>query len=254
MAALVVHTHPIQAQRDVNAESQANAETPGSKESEPKPPSIEDRGDGVFALGEIEIDTTRREVRFPAVVHKPDIALEYSVVGRGGKTHETLFVTKIRPSEIHFAKLLLFGEARKPVVKPQVSPGTFAEMTGDLVDVLVEWREESGAKKEVRLESLIQNQLTQQQAKPGPWLYNGSRVIDGVFQAETDKVIFAVFDDPFALINNPRAGHDNDEIWVPNWDLAPEPETPVTLKIRRPESPEKGRIVTDPEKIDANRQ
>ena len=66
---------------------------------------------------------------------------------------------------------------------------------------------------------------------PGPWTYNGSRVEDGAFVADQELSIVAVITDPTALVNNPREGYDNDQIWQIQEKAVPPIDTPVEISI-----------------------
>lgn len=183
--------------------------------------------DGTVQFGAILIDPARRTVRFSAETRQVDMPLEYSLVGEGGKTHETLFVTTERPSDIHVAMLLIRQK------DPDWEPLTAGQIVGDPVWIDVLWEDAEAGPIRRPLATLVHNEATDAPATPGPWIYNGSRILDSVFQAETDQVIFALFDDPFALVNNPREGHDNDELWRPRWDQLPQPGSTVTIEARR---------------------
>jgi hypothetical protein len=65
----------------------------------------------------------------------------------------------------------------------------------------------------------------------GDWVYNGSRVVEGTFLARRDGSLVAIISDPDALINNPRPGRDDDEIWRVNDKLTPPAGTPVQITI-----------------------
>ena len=198
-----------------------------TEELEPQKPVFQRAEGGTTQFGSIVIDPNQSAVRFPATTLKVDMPLEYSLVGEGGKTHETLFVTQQKPSDIHVAMLLTLPKTR------DWEPIGVGDIIGDPVWVDVLWKNSEGEEVRHPLETLIRNETTGSAGSEGPWIYNGSRIVDGVFQAETDKVIFAVFDDPFALVNNPRKGHDNDELWNPIWDRLPNPGTEVIIEVRR---------------------
>jgi len=65
--------------------------------------------------------------------------------------------------------------------------------------------------------------------REGPWVYNGSRVVGGTFLAQRDGQIVAVMADADALVNNPRPGRENDEIWQINTNAVPAVGTPVRI-------------------------
>jgi hypothetical protein len=61
-------------------------------------------------------------------------------------------------------------------------------------------------------------------------------VQDGVFLADEESSIVAVITDPTALVNNPREGYDNDEIWQIQEKAVPPMDTPVEISITLAES------------------
>ena len=71
---------------------------------------------------------------------------------------------------------------------------------------------------------------------PGPWVFNGSRVLEGKFIAQMDGSLVSVMADEYALINNPRPGREQDDIWLVNSNGLPALHTPVevTLQLRGP--------------------
>jgi hypothetical protein len=89
-----------------------------------------------------------------------------------------------------------------------------------------------GSEKHVRLEDLVSNTLTKSQMSRGDWIYNGSRVVQGVYLAQRDGSIVAIIADPDAMINSPRAGRDDDEIWRANSSLVPPVGTAVEVTLQ----------------------
>ena len=69
-------------------------------------------------------------------------------------------------------------------------------------------------------------------APRGPWIYTGSMFAEEKFLAQLQGTVAAIVSNPAALINNPRKGSDNDQIWVVNAKAAPKVETPLELTIK----------------------
>ena len=82
------------------------------------------------------------------------------------------------------------------------------------------------------------NLATKTNASRGPWTYNGSRVVNGIFVAQREGSIVALIEDVDALVNNPRPGSDNDQIWQINSDILPPTNTvvEVTFKLEPPKN------------------
>jgi hypothetical protein len=183
---------------------------------------------GVFELGKVRLDKQQRTVQFPAAINMAEGLLEYAVVAMNGKLHESLLMTEADPVHIHLAMLLLGakGETNPPATSTTAPP----VIAGDKVNVWVDWKWH-GTERRVRIEQMIYNLETRSPVSRGPWTYNGSRVVEGTYLAHRDGSIVALITDPDALINNPRPGRDNDQIWFVNTDAVPRADTPVQVTV-----------------------
>ncbi len=198
--------------------------------------SLRPLGAGVFQLGGLRLNKVERSISFEAVANiVSELAVEYAVVHKIGKTHETMFRTDTRAQDIHVAMLLLG-------VKPAMTNAFPEDLTvtppGDPVTVEVSWKERG---KLIRhpLEELILNRSTGKPLRRGVWIYNGSNFSEGMFTAQRDGSLISIHIDPDALINNPRPGRDNDDLHEPNTKLLPATGTPVEFTIRLGTAPAK---------------
>ena len=97
----------------------------------------------VFKIGEITVDKRARAVRFPAMVQLDNGPLEYLLVTEEGKTHESLFATKISPSKLHIAMLLLGASPTQEIKElpgGQINGASLKdapELKGNKVDIFV---------------------------------------------------------------------------------------------------------------------
>jgi hypothetical protein len=188
-----------------------------------------------FKLGELEFDQSTREVRIPCKVNMRDEGLlEYVLVHSTGKVHESLLSTTVKPFELNVVLLLLnwkksdaFFDFSKPerggvAVKNAVNP------KGSKTDVFLEYKDAAGALKTCRVESWLRN-LAEKNITKGPFIYTGSQFLpDGSFLAEQTGSILSLYLDPVCLLNNPRQGNDDDNIWTID-PVVPAKGTPVTL-------------------------
>ncbi len=184
---------------------------PSAKELQNSPNLIQSKGLGKFQIGKVSFDSRLRKVSFPAQVNLRDALIEYAVVGKIGKRHESLLMTEADPLHIHLAMLLLGTKTppRKSKNKDNPMP------PGQAIDILISWQQ-NGKEQTRRLEDWIivgENKLP---AGRGKWIYNGARIENGQFTASADQSIVALILDVHALVNNPRTGNENDEIWFPN--------------------------------------
>jgi hypothetical protein len=184
---------------------------------------------GVFQLGHVRLDKRERTVSFEAWANiVSELAVEYALVHRVGKTHEALFRTDVRAQEIHVAMLLL---GAKPAMTNGFPDDLSLPPPGDRVTVEVSWRADA---KRIRhpLEELILNRETGKPLARGDWIYNGSNFSEGSFTAQRDGSLISIHIDPDALINNPRPGRDNDDLHVPNTASLPPTGSKVEFTIR----------------------
>jgi hypothetical protein len=200
----------------------------------------------VFELGQVRLDKARRTVRFPARLIMNDGLIEYLLVNSKGKTYESLLKTDADPCHIQLAMLLLGakGAPQTPALldAPTVpfhvnrpasetnAPPPLA-ITGDPIAIELAWPADGGQKR-ARAEDCLINLNTKTNASRGSWTFNGSRVVRGTFVAQRDGQIVALIDDIDAMVNNPRPGHDNDQIWQINSNALPPLNTAVEVTFQ----------------------
>ena len=185
--------------------------------------------DGVFELGKVRIDKSSRSATFPATVNMQEGVVEYLLVNTAGKVHESVLKTEAEPFHIHTAMLLL--GAKGGAVKTRTPQKKTSEIAGD--DVVVSIRTKvNGAEKTFPAEDFIWDVQTRTNMSKSTWTYNGSRLIEGSFLGQRDGSVISTIADPDALVNNPRPGRDNDEVWLVNTNVVPAMNTPVQVTIR----------------------
>ena len=189
-----------------------------------------------IAFGLVSVDAATRSLSFPAWVNMDDLTIEYAVVARHGKTHESLLATEARPRDVHLGALLLG-------LKPSTNLGAMDQPLGSVpaeaaVEMDVAWsagdREVTRPLHElVALQRSNGNGAASPLLSPGPWLYNGSLLHEGRFVAEDEGSIVSLIHDPAALVNNPRADRADDEIHQPNQAALPPKGTVVKVTLRQ---------------------
>jgi hypothetical protein len=204
----------------------------------------------IFQLGAVRLDKNRRTVQFPAQFNMKEGVVEYLLVDARGKSYESLLVTDTEPYYIHLAMLLIGAKGapqtaallnapsqafhvNRPASATNLPP--IPAIQGDPVTIELVWQAADG-RKQLPAEDFITNLATKTNASRGPWTYNGSRVYNGIFVAQREGSIVAMIDDIDAMVNNPRPGSDNDQIWQINSNAVPPTNTPVevTFKLETP--------------------
>lgn len=203
-------------------------------------PKIEELADGRLKIGEVVLDKKKRSITFPAAINLDKGEMEYLLVQEGGKTHESLFVTKVLPTHIHIAMLLLGVKLpQQPAIAPppQNIDANYLKSApkpkGEDVTILVRWTD-NGKTVEMHGEDLMFDQAKKQQMSRGPWIYNGSIESGGVFLAQQERSIISMIIDPAALVNNERPDSDNDQVWTIISEKCPKVGTPVEITLQLP--------------------
>jgi hypothetical protein len=198
---------------------------------------VRQTGSNTVAVGLVTVNKQERTFTVPAKVNMVEGIIEYALVTTDGKSHESLLTTDAQPRDLHVAALLLG-------VQPSADPGnTNAALDvprSAQVEIEVTWLVR-GKVRRAALNTLVGILLDPTQPTPasgletlkgGAWLYNGSKVVAGEFQAQTEGSIISLITDPSALINNPQPTRLNDDIHVPNKAALPPLNTTVQAVIR----------------------
>ncbi|MGC4014622.1 MAG: YdjY domain-containing protein [Luteolibacter sp.] len=209
--------------------------------SEPGKAAIE-RIDGTrYKLGEITFDQKSREIRFPAKVNMTEGLLEYLVVHSRGKVHESLFATDTSPTRLNVVfKLLRYRPSAELYATDSPAeheagtkfPDVAAEVKTDArVDLKVEWTDDTGKTRTVPVNEWISHAVTERQMPSDPWVYGGSEVSNGRYQAEATGDIVAIFLSSSAILNYPGKDNNDDEAWLPFPKRVPPVGTKVVLIV-----------------------
>jgi len=194
-----------------------------------------------------ESNKETREISFPAKVEMPAAAnsdehsiIEYVLVNPTGKIHETLFVTNVKPSHLNVAyKLLGYKESKHLFrkVNDDLIPEDEYESTTPEQKKLsqfklsVQWKDSNGKVITKQINELIHNHAKNQPMTAGSWVYGGSYIYNGQFQADVSRDIFAIFTDSGAIGNYAGDGREDDTLWSPNQQAMPPQSSDVTLFI-----------------------
>jgi hypothetical protein len=207
---------------------------PAPASGKPPEPQMVDLGGGRIGIGAVTLDRKTREITIPAAVNMREGPVEYVLVGRNGKVHEAVFTTDAAARDIHVAALLL-GVKPESDLGPDQSAAV-VRREGAVV-IRVEW-DRNGPPEKIFLNETVNlsdpSTGTVSATLPsGAWLYNGSRIEpDGVFAATRHASIISIIRDDDALVNNPGASRDNDEIHTPNAAKLPKLGHPVRIVLR----------------------
>jgi len=211
-------------------------------------PAMRELAPGVFEIGSMRLDKNAGTLTLPGKVNMDNGALEYLICTAKGPTHESLLVTEVQPSDVHFGMLLL-GAKGAGILTPAPSDAPPAQidaeylrrapkLKGDNLTITARWKK-AGMEHGAPVEDWIVAQNTGKPAPRGPWIYTGSMFAEDKFLAQFEGLIAALVTNPSALINNPRSGNDDDKIWMANTKAVPPADTHIEIVIKLEVKPEK---------------
>jgi hypothetical protein len=183
-------------------------------------------------MGDIQIHKDTRSLVFPARVNMDRGLLEYMIVQSRGKVHESLLRTDIEPFHLQIAFLLL---GFKGTDRPIQHQGSQETPTGDPVEIFISYQKGGkGLEEKLGAHEWLVNKFENQLKEVGPlkWVYTGSKVQNGRFQAQVEGSIVALWHDPVALVDNASPGGESNRIWFSKEGTVPPVGTPVTVIIK----------------------
>jgi hypothetical protein len=200
---------------------------------------LQQRSPSEYSLGDIQIDASKREIRFPCKVLHQELPIEYLLVHETGKDHETILTTTISPLDLQVALLLANfspGTTGLFAKLPKTEPVPFAETRPALpgahrVQIRAEWKTDGKTQTSALSQWFQNSDLRTPPADLDAWIFNGSKIDERGFVAESEGSFIAVYADPNALFNSPATGNHRDDLWISLPKNVPPEGTPVTLII-----------------------
>ncbi|MBI5742035.1 MAG: hypothetical protein HZA16_15125 [Nitrospirae bacterium] len=193
--------------------------------------NIEKAAPGIFRIGEITINKKIGSVSFPARINMDKGLLEYLIVNKGGKTHESLLRTDVTPYDLQIAFLLIGFEGSDRPLKGQGDP---ERPKGEPVEITIAFNDKEDRTVQVKGEDwiIIKNKDEQRNVEKLDYVFTGSMVYNGQFLAQSSGSIAALYHDPAALIDNSSTGGESDDIWFVKEGAVPAVGTPVKVNIK----------------------
>ena len=152
------------------------------------------------------VDRARRRIIIGAEVAVREGALEFVLSG-GAKSHETLLVTRVKPSLLHAGLLALGLEPGKPGewTQPPGKEPAFVPPRGALLDIKVRWDDAKGKGREAAVTDWMVVAGTKRKTPPTRWVFVGSDFLDdGQYAADAEghhvsvaNFVISVIDVPF---------------------------------------------------------
>ena len=199
-------------------------------------PAVEQLDATRFRIGQLTFDRRTREVRLPAVVNLTDGLLEFALVQRQGKVHESLLVTDVSPVQLNVAfKLLRYPASPGQQVDEGTGGKSADAVAGSRLDLAVEWRDGDRTRRAALREWILYD-VTGEAMPDGAWIYGGGENAQGEFLPGSHGDLIAIFSGNPALMYYEGKDRGNDEVWRPFAKRMPAVGTPVTVILTpRPE-------------------
>jgi len=206
-------------------------EAPATKDA--KPPA---EGAIIKTLPGIVVDTKAKEVRLEAKVCQRQVGLELAVCSEGTREHESILVTKAKPSHVTFALALLGLEPGKPGF--QTEGGAFSPPGGEVLDITARYTLQADGKKEAVEKPMwkflrFANSDTSLE-KSIDWVYVGQPDQDSLKASDNEGTVVALSNFRDSAIDVPFESTDVNAnlLYAANPKEVPPLGTPVELVIR----------------------
>lgn len=201
-------------------------------------PPVSKLGPNLYQLGEIRVDTSKREASVAGKVNQV-ITLEFVANTRGGsKAYESALTLDTHAIAFNAAMLLIgLDKAHSRVPTRHFDP---QPPEGDRVELWIDWLRGS-EKARTPVEQLLFDRETQRPIPASDWVYTGSVFLpESVlsptgthYLADLDGVLIGFVHSPAPIIENVAgAGVQRYGSIVLNPNLGLAPETPITLTVK----------------------
>jgi hypothetical protein len=183
-------------------------------------------------LPHIHVDLKAKKVAVECQALDVTIPLEFFCVTNGGNEHESVLRTPAKPSDIHFALLMLgltpgapatFSPAQKLWLPPHGPP---LKITCNF--------QLNGKAMSIPAYRMMRSMKTKEEMPPTVWVFDGSRVMpDGLYAADVTGYVVSICNFDLTMIDVPAlVSNSNDTLeWECNPDLNPPKGSPVEMVI-----------------------
>ena len=203
-------------------------------QNQSKFPTLKKISASKYQFGQIVIDRKESFLEFNATTNQTNGLIEYALVHESGKTHESLFRTKVRPQIFHACLLLLKLPIENRFFKNLWSnEPKQIDYSKSTLKAEVLW-ETNGTLFSKSLEKFVYNSKNSKVLKDRAFIFTGSKKIEGTYLAEMSGSIIAVYADEEAVVNSTDHDSNNDDVWLANGKEMPKLEVPVKLRFLLP--------------------
>jgi hypothetical protein len=180
----------------------------------------------------LEIDVKARRVAVECEALHVETPLEFFVCSTGTNEHEAVLRSKVRPSHLHAALLMLGLEPGEPVHYSEAQQ-KWIPPHGPPLHLTVQF-EKDGKPDSLPAHRLMRDIRSKRDMPPTTWIFAGSRMLPGdAYAADRTGYLVSVVNFDFSVIDIPQLASNANETlqWQTNLDRMPPAGTEVMLII-----------------------
>ena len=193
------------------------------------PAGVKRLDDGNLQVGDIVVRVAKGELAFPARFELQEGALEVVIAKPNGRLHETLLVTPCSALQIQTLLYLLHAD------NGPRRPEKF-QRRGDIVDIDIEWTDDDGRKLREPIESWITDNRTKKPMNRIGWVFVGSDVRNGVFQADSEGNVVINWSSGATILDCADSESESDMLHSVNTQKPQPKKYPTVTVVFRPRS------------------
>jgi hypothetical protein len=183
-------------------------------------------------LPHIQVDAKNKQVRVECEALHVVAPLEFFCCVTGTNEHESVLRSKVKPSHLHLALLMIGLEPGKPASYSEAAK-KWTPPHGPPINITCEF-EKDGKTMRVPAYRLMRDIKTKKEMSPLTWIFVGSKTMDdGVYAADATGYLVSIVNFDLTVIDVPQVASSANETleWEINPDLMPEKLTKVTMII-----------------------
>jgi hypothetical protein len=180
----------------------------------------------------LKVDAKAKQIRIECESLRVENPLEFFLCVAGSVEHEAVLRSKVKPSHLHAALLMLGLKPGEPVRFSEAA-NKWLPPHGPPLQLSVEF-DKDGQRVTLPANRLMRDVKTGKEMPPLTWIFVGSRLIDDTYAADRTGYLVSVVNFELTVIDIPRLASNANETleWEANLELLPaEAGTPVTLLI-----------------------
>lgn len=180
----------------------------------------------------LKVDAKAKQVRVECEALRVENPLEFFLCVAGTTEHESVLRSKVKPSHLHAALLMIGLKPGQPVHFSEAA-NKWLPPHGPPLQLSVEFEKE-GKAITLPANRLMRDVKSKKEMPPTTWIFTGSKLIDDTYAADRAGYLVSLVNFELTVIDIPSLASNANEslMWETNLELMPaKVGTPVTLLI-----------------------